>query len=77
MFFNETLRSRLNNPNKGVFIVIMQRLHENDLTGMLLNKEPDEWQHICLPAELSDNVIPSDLKEFYVNGLLFSSKIKF
>lgn len=31
-FFNETLRSRLNNPDKGVFIVIMQRLHESDLT---------------------------------------------
>ena len=53
-FFNETLRSRLNNPDKGVFIVIMQRLHEKDLTGMLLEKEPENWEHICLPAEVSD-----------------------
>ena len=62
-FFNETLRSRLNQPEIGVFIVIMQRLHENDLTGMLLNKEPNEWDHICLPAEISDNVKPINLKE--------------
>ena len=74
-FFNETLRSRLNQPEIGVFIVIMQRLHENDLTGMLLKKEPEEWQHICLPAEVSDNVLPIDLKKFYKDGLLFSQRL--
>ena len=74
-FFNETLRSRLNNPDTGIFIVIMQRLHENDLTGMLLEKESNNWEHICLPAEVSDNVIPSELKELYVNGLLFPQRL--
>ncbi len=74
-FFNETLRSRLNNPDKGVFIVIMQRLHENDLTGMLLEKEPENWEHICLPAELSNDVKPSDLREFYVDSLLFPQRL--
>lgn len=74
-FFNETLRSRLNNPDKGVFIVIMQRLHESDLTGMLLDKEPENWEHICLPAEVSDFVKPIDLKEFYVDGLLFPQRL--
>jgi len=74
-FFNETLRSRLNNPDKGVFIVIMQRLHENDLTGMLLSKEPNNWEHICLPAELSDNVLPIELNKFYVDGLLFPQRL--
>jgi len=75
VFFNETLRSRLNNPDKGVFIVIMQRLHENDLTGMLLEKEPENWEHICLPAELSDRVKPIELKEFYTDGLLFPQRL--
>lgn len=74
-FFNETLRSRLNNPDKGIFIVIMQRLHENDLTGMLLNLEPEKWRHICLPAEVSDNVKPIDLKEYYTDGLLFPQRL--
>lgn len=74
-FFNETLRSRLNNPANGVFIIIMQRLHENDLTGMLLNLEPNEWEHICLPAEESENVIPSTLRRFYKDSLLFPQRL--
>jgi len=74
-FFNETLRSRLNNPDKGVFIVIMQRLHEQDLTGMLLSKEPENWEHICLPAEVSDLVKPKELKQFYTDGLLFPKRL--
>jgi predicted phage terminase large subunit-like protein len=74
-FFNETLRSRLNNPDKGIFIVIMQRLHENDMTGMLLEKEPHNWEHICLPAELSDNVKPIELQDLYVDGLLFPQRL--
>lgn len=75
VFFNETLRSRLNNPDKGVFIVIMQRLHEQDLTGMLLDKEPDNWEHICLPAEDSKYVKPADLRDFYTDGLLFPQRL--
>ena len=74
-FFNETLRSRLNDPEVGVFIVVMQRLHENDLTGMLLAKEPNEWDHTCLPAEVSDNVIPYELSANYVDGLLFPKRL--
>tara|TARA_Y100000592_G_C5453580_1_gene310112 strand:+ start:394 stop:1851 length:1458 start_codon:yes stop_codon:yes gene_type:complete len=74
-FFNETLRSRLNNPDIGVFIVIMQRLHENDLTGMLLDKEPHNWEYICLPAEVSDIVRPKELKKNYVDGLLFPQRL--
>jgi predicted phage terminase large subunit-like protein len=74
-FFNETLRSRLNNPTKGMFIVIMQRLHENDLTGMLLELEPNEWKHICLPAELSQDVKPLHLSDYYDKGLLFPQRL--
>jgi predicted phage terminase large subunit-like protein len=74
-FFNETLRSRLNDPKTGLFIVIMQRLHENDLTGMLLSKEPEKWEHTCLPAEESESVKPIDLKNNYINGLLFPQRL--
>jgi predicted phage terminase large subunit-like protein len=30
-------------------VIIMQRLHENDLTGHILNKDRDGWTHLCLP----------------------------
>ena len=53
----------------------MQRLHENDLTGMLLELEPNEWEHVCLPAELSPSVKPNDLSDFYVDSLLFNQRL--
>ncbi len=48
--FDSTFRSRLNNPDKGAKIIVMQRLHELDLTGHLLHKERERWQHLSLPA---------------------------
>ena len=53
----------------------MQRLHENDLTGMLLELEPDNWEHICLPAEDSEVVKPSNLRSNYIDGLLFPQRL--
>lgn len=48
-WFDNTLRTRLNNPDSGAILIIMQRLHERDLTGFLLEQEPDTWTHIRLP----------------------------
>lgn len=48
--FDTTFRSRLNDPATGVKIVVMQRLHELDLTGHVLGKEPERWIHLKLPA---------------------------
>ena len=44
-----TLFSRFNNEETGRFIMIMQRLNENDPTGELL--KDDGWYHLKLPAE--------------------------
>jgi len=49
-FFKNTLQTRLNDPKTGVFIVIMQRLHEMDLTGYILSEQLG-YEHLCLPAE--------------------------
>src|SRR5690606_20204474 len=46
------------------------RLHEEDPTGHLLQKNPDAIMHYCLPAEVSDLVKPPELKQKYVNGLM-------
>ena len=46
-WFTETIKSRRNDPSKTPIIVIMQRLHENDLSGYLLaGNDADEWQHL-------------------------------
>lgn len=48
-WFSNTLRSRLDNKETGVIIVVMQRVHMQDLSGFLL-EQPDEWQALRLPA---------------------------
>ena len=48
--YTNTIASRTNSPETPV-VVIMQRLHENDMAGFLLNGgSGEEWEHICLPA---------------------------
>jgi predicted phage terminase large subunit-like protein len=47
-WYDNTLYSRLNDKRKGCIIIIMQRLHEDDLVGHVLAQEP--WEVISLPA---------------------------
>ena len=47
--FENTIRSRVNSRNTPI-IIIMQRLHEHDLCGYLIEQEPDEWTVLSLPA---------------------------
>lgn len=44
-----TLRSRHNDPGRGAIIVVMQRLHQDDLSGFLLEHEPGIWTHVRIP----------------------------
>lgn len=55
-FFRNTLQTRLNNPKKGAIIVIMQRLHEADLTGYILSEQLG-YTHLCLPAEAPERTV--------------------
>jgi predicted phage terminase large subunit-like protein len=55
--YNGTIRSRVND-RKTPIIVIMQRLHEEDMSGFLLdNGSGEQWEHLKLPA-LSENNEP-------------------
>lgn len=47
-WFRTTLSSRLNDKDTGAIIVVMQRLHEDDLVGMLL--ETGDWDELRLAA---------------------------
>lgn len=51
--YDNTLFSRLNDKNKGVVILVMQRLHEDDLTQYLLDK--GNFTHLCFPAIAIDD----------------------
>ena len=73
-WYKSTLYSRLNNPMTGVRIIIMQRVHEDDLSGYLLYNSPDKHKHICIPAELSDDLKPRNLEKFYEEGLFWKER---
>lgn len=47
-WFRSTLASRLNDKRSGAILCVMQRLHEHDLSGMLL--EQGGWDHLAIPA---------------------------
>jgi predicted phage terminase large subunit-like protein len=47
-WFSHTLYSRLNDKSTGCIIIIMQRLHEDDLVGHVLAQE--DWNVVSFPA---------------------------
>lgn len=71
----KTLSSRKVNKENTPTVTIMQRLHEDDVTGYLLKKKSDSIRHIRLPAELSDQVLPVELKDKYIDGKLDPSRL--
>ena len=70
-FYKRTIKSRINNKKVDLISIVMQRLHEEDLTGYVLQYERERFKHICLPAEDCPWVSPPELRKFYVNGFLF------
>lgn len=56
-WFQSTLSSRLNDKSSGTILCVMQRLHQLDLSGLLL--EAATYDHLSLPAIAIDaEVIP-------------------
>ena len=47
-WYNSTVLSRLNDPKQGVIIVVMQRLHADDLAGHLIDQ--GGWTVLKIPA---------------------------
>lgn len=48
-WWDQTMSTRLNDQDRGVFVVIGQRVHEADLSGHLIKQ--GGYTHICMPAE--------------------------
>ena len=65
-----TLSTRKVNKEMTPTILVMQRLHEDDCTGNWLKKRKDTIHHICLPATLTKDVNPIEVKENYIDGYL-------
>jgi len=67
-WFSNTLVSRLDSKEKSAIIVVMQRVHLNDLTGFL-TETSDRWTVLSLPAiaEVDDQIQIGDSR-FYSRG---------
>jgi len=67
-YVRQTIFSRLDQPAKGSIVLIMQRLHENDLTGELLNPSRDpDTERLTLKEAKSDP--PATGYEMFTNDL--------
>lgn len=51
--YDSTIKNRVNSRNTPI-IIIMQRLHERDLCGHLLEQSPDEWTVLSFPCIKED-----------------------
>lgn len=54
-WYDNTLLSRLNNKETGCIIIVMQRLHQDDLVGHVLEQEP--WEVVSFPAIAEEDEI--------------------
>ena len=72
-WFDHTLYSRLNNKRNGCIILIMQRLHEDDLVGHVLGMEP--WKVLRFPAiaEEDENHVIQTLREAAIKAACWRS----
>ncbi len=66
-WFTETTPTRFTDPRKPVYVIIMQRLHSADISGLIIEQLMDEqdWTVLVLPMEaelkyLSWTKVPSD-----------------
>ena len=48
-WWDQAMSTRFNDPKTGVRVLVMQRLHQKDLTGHVLAEQG--WDHLILPAE--------------------------
>jgi predicted phage terminase large subunit-like protein len=69
-YYTNALYNRLTPERLGFRVIIMQRLSELDLTGFLLTNSRDEYHHICIPAEIGDNINPPELRSLYTDGYM-------
>lgn len=54
-WFDQTITSRQNDKNTACMVIVMQRLHEDDLSGHLLEK--GGWEHLNIQAKAEKKTI--------------------
>lgn len=76
-WYKNTFSNRLNDKKNGAIILVMQRLHPEDLTDYLLKKGNSDWFHLSLPVIFEDDSIikvGNFEKKIYKGELLFPER---
>ena len=58
-WFDVVMSTRVNDPKTAAKVVVMQRCHQQDLSGHLL--EQGGWEHLCLPAEYEGSTVVTSI----------------
>ena len=66
-WFREAMSNRLNDMETSAIIVVMQRVAEDDVAGLILSGDVGEYVHLCIPMEYE----PDRHCTTYVNGKEF------
>ena len=66
MWFTEVVPDRLNNPQKSAIVIIQQRLHEDDISGVAISREMG-YTHLMIPMRHDSN----RHCKTYINGVTF------
>jgi predicted phage terminase large subunit-like protein len=73
-WITQTLSTRKVDKEVVPIVIIMQRIHQNDPSGHILDTiSSDRIKHICLPGEIEnykEQLKPKHLEKFYENNLL-------
>lgn len=72
-WMEQTLPTRKTDKSVAPTILVMQRLHQNDPSGRLLDKAKDKMKHYCLPGEIKNyynKLTPKRFSQYYVDDLL-------
>src|SRR5690606_12736543 len=49
-WYEKIFVSRLNDQRNGAIVIVMQRLHDNDLVGHIIRNSPSDWKILKIPA---------------------------
>jgi predicted phage terminase large subunit-like protein len=78
-WWDHAYANRVNSPERSARVIIMQRLHEQDLAGHVLETQPGKWDHVMLPTRFEPaRAKPTSLgvvdKRTVPNELLFPQR---
>lgn len=65
-WFREAMNNRVNDRDSAI-VVIMQRVHEEDVSGVILSELRQEYEHLCIPYEWEGQKIISTVPNMVWN----------